>query len=708
MNGKKPTDQYRTIICSLKSIPKDNLDKSKLFDACYRTHQIVIHTYQFLRFWILHKYHSNQNIPIITDDTIKMTFKALIKDSKGPKPKGSNLELYNEFIKFYDEEYKDLNYSVKLDGKNLSQILNYMSIDILTNIENNIKLHFIKYVKRFVNSCFKNQNNELLEKCEKGTKTKLRKELNKDLYEIKEDLFNNTLKSNNKYHDWINKHRNNIYPSQYNHSYDFDIENNPQNYIKGMIYMCLEIEKEKTKSFQFFPLRNNIILKYIPIDTKSIIELFVEENKNSYLTDIENTKQDLWNQYFDLNNPVFKQKNYSFDYRISTDCFSVSLQLIHKDFIEKEKDKKRNMKNKRNEMKETTKNMTQEQKKSYKKELNKKKKEDKEKIKLEIKIRKDKEKEEYKKLSKEEKKKLKEDREQQNKDKYIEFPYLEDLNEKQCDELKNNNWIVCDPGKRTLCYMKNKNGLTFNYTNRTHMNRTKRLKYQRLLKNYKDKRNITEIENQLSEYNSKTCNSGEFKKFIEKKNELNKILLEKYKDEIFRKYKWYSYINRKRTETDLVRDIKDKFGKDSIICFGDWSDKLRVSPSRIKYISTPNVSLKRKLNEYFTIYNLDEFRTSCLNYKTEERCENLYLKDSKGIERKKHSILTYQTESKRRGCINRDKNAVNNMIKIVNSHLEHKKRPEKFRRDYIFSDPIKDDNPEVSNHLGVKCHQACV
>ena len=185
MNYKKPPDKYRTIKCSLKSIVKDNLDQTKLFDACYRTHQIVIHTYQFLRLWVLHKYHSNQNIPIITDDTIKMTFKALIKDSKGPKPKGSNLELYNEFIKFYDEEYKDLNYSVKLDGKNLSQILNYMSIDILTNIENNIKLHFVKYVKRFVNSCFKNQNNKLLEKCEKGTKTKLRKELNKELYEIK-------------------------------------------------------------------------------------------------------------------------------------------------------------------------------------------------------------------------------------------------------------------------------------------------------------------------------------------------------------------------------------------------------------------------------------------------------------------------------------------------------------------------------------------
>ena len=58
-------------------------------------------------------------------------------------------------------------------------------------------------------------------------------------------------------------------------------------------------------------------------------------------------------------------------------------------------------------------------------------------------------------------------------------------------------------------------------------------------------------------------------------------MLEKYKDDVFRKYKWYGYINRKRTETDLAREIKNKFGKDTIIILGDWSDKLKTSPSRI-------------------------------------------------------------------------------------------------------------------------------
>jgi hypothetical protein len=462
--------------------------------------------------------------------------------------------------------------------------------------------------------------------------------------------------------------------------------------------MCLEIEKLGTKSFQFFPLRNNIILKYIPVDSKSLIELFIEKDKNTYLTDIENKKQELWSKYFNLDNPVFKQKEYSFDYRISTDCFSVSIQLIHNDFIQKEKDKKQNMKNKKNEIKELTKDMNQEQKEKYKEDLIKKKKDEEVKLKLEKKLLKDKEKEAYKKLSKEEKNK------KNSISKYIEFPYLEELDEKQYNNLKKANWVVCDPGKICLAYMKNKDGITYKYTNKMHMNKTKRLKYQRLIKNYKDKKEITTSENKLNEFNSKSCILDEFKKFIKNKNELNRVLLQKYKEDIFRKYKWYSYINCKKAETDLARNIKDKFGKDVILIHGDWSDRLKTTPSRIKYISTPNLGLKRKLNEYLTIYNLDEFRTSCLNYKTEERCENMYLPDKTGVKRKIHSILRYKTESKRMGCINRDENAVNNMIKIVNTYLMNKTRPEKFRRDYKFPDKIKDGNPIIDINNSVKCH----
>jgi hypothetical protein len=56
------------------------------------------------------------------------------------------------------------------------------------------------------------------------------------------------------------------------------------------------------------------------------------------------------------------------------------------------------------------------------------------------------------------------------------------------------------------------------------------------------------------------------------------------------------------------------------------------------------------------------------------------------------------------GCINRDENAVNNMIKIVNTYLLNKTRPEKFRRDYKFPETIKDDNPIIGINNSVKCH----
>jgi hypothetical protein len=62
--------------------------------------------------------------------------------------------------------------------------------------------------------------------------------------------------------------------------------------------MNIELEKINCKNYQFFPLQTNIIPKFIQIDTTSLIELLVSENKNDYLKDIENSKYFLWDEYF--------------------------------------------------------------------------------------------------------------------------------------------------------------------------------------------------------------------------------------------------------------------------------------------------------------------------------------------------------------------------------------------------------------------------
>ena len=260
--------------------------------------------------------------------------------------------------------------------------------------------------------------------------------------------------------------------------------------------------------------------------------------------------------------------------------------------------------------------------------------------------------------------------------------------------LVDNNWIVCDPGKRFLVYMKSKDGKYFKYSNAQHLRRTKRIKYRRLIQNYKDKNNITEIEKELINYNSKSCIYEKFKSYVKKKNIVNKKLYKKYEADIFRKYQWYGYINRKRAETDLVRQIKRKFEtedkKEITIVYGDWSTGQQMR----HMISTPNLGLKKKLGEYFNIYSIDEHRTSCLSSKSEdgkvEKTVNMYLPDPKNkqIVRKMHSILTYQMGNKRTGCINRDKNAVNNMITITTQFLKDRSRPERFKRSVKLDDLI--------------------
>ena len=65
MSVKEP-DKITTVKCPLKLIFKDNQYEPVLINAYFRTNQIVIHTYQFLRLWILNKYNNNVDLPLIT------------------------------------------------------------------------------------------------------------------------------------------------------------------------------------------------------------------------------------------------------------------------------------------------------------------------------------------------------------------------------------------------------------------------------------------------------------------------------------------------------------------------------------------------------------------------------------------------------------------------------------------------------------------
>ena len=638
---KKPPDKYQCLKVPIQKILKSDRDTDTktlaiINDAVLRTNYITTKSYFLLRLWVLEKYHSNQGIPLITEDTIKMSMKSLVKASAGPKAKRNNLLLLQEFQKLHTFSLED--------GKNLSAILDYYTTTMITAIENNIKMNFMDYVKRFVNSYFKSIYKDELQNKD------VRKQLYKELQLVKNDIINETLLSDPKYHSWLNENRYKIVPQEYDTSYYYDVKVNPQRYLKYMIYMNLQLEEKDAKMFQFFPLQTQIIPRHIQIDTKSIIELLVDTDKKQYLDNVELNKEILWNKFFTINQYLRK---YDFDYTIITDGYAVSLRFLHKDFTNEERIKKDKMKNGNKALK----GLSDEEKEIKKQE----------KITLQNKI---KEENKQKRASQPKQKK------ETKKEIQHEFPYIDEVSK----ELLEGKHIYCDPGKRSLLTMMDDDGNFLSYTNKQRIRETKRLKYQALLKNCKDKLNITTRENTLSVFNSKTCNLEKFKEYISEKIKVNQELYTSYQNEKFRQYKWYAYINKKRTEDNMLNKIESKYGKDIKIIIGDWS----IGKQMRNFISTPNLAIKRKLKTRFQVYNIDEFRTSCLNYITEEPCKNLYLPDKKKKERKIHSILTYKMENNRTGCINRDKNGCNNIQKVFKCYMETGERPEKYKREYKF------------------------
>ena len=94
-----------------------------------------------------------------------------------------------------------------------------------------------------------------------------------------------------------------------------------------------------------------------------------------------------------------------------------------------------------------------------------------------------------------------------------EFTYYDKLPPDKLLDLLLSNRIYIDPGKNNLISAVDDNGNEFIYTNRRRLKESKRLKYQKLLNNYKGKNGISKIENKFK-LNSKTCDIEKFKEYI--------------------------------------------------------------------------------------------------------------------------------------------------------------------------------------------------
>ena len=725
----KQKELRKAIKCKFKTIIKDDNVYNKLLQIINKSNNVKFVCSNMINAYILYKFNNNLQIPNINYNFFRMAFKAISKTSVGPKPKNNNKIIYDDICIFLKTEgfklftYKqncDIN-NYKLNSTNLSYIFNSYCIEMETNFINNITQNFFKYVHQYVNETFikrtikkltHNEFKKLSVEQQEDYKNKLNidsnniKLLRSELMKIKNDLCNNIEEkdytSDKKYHIWINKQKNKILPPLINKTlnYEQDIKINYQQYLKYMLIMNKELESKNYKLFKAIPSRTRIIDQYITIDTSTLKDIFSEVNTNK-------TNVEIWDKYFDISFKKYKIKGYSFNDMIQTNGFAVSIIFIKNSEIIKKQTKIKAMHDASLKTKLDIKNLSIEERNIYMEQKKNKILQNKINQQINQKNIKDK----FKNLSKKEQDKIRL-KIKNNKNK---FEYIEDLiknktnKDNMLKELQENNIKVIDPGMRSpmtilghgtqlingksiIGKIRNnckKKHILFSYTSGNRITEIKRIKYIKLLNNkkkniqYKNK-SIDKIEAKLSKYSSKTTNYDKFIKYARKKIryrlQLNKI---NCYNEYVKKLKWFSYINKKRHEDNLLNKIEKIYGKNAKFIIGDWSQQ-----SKIKRLGMPNMGIKKLLLKKFKCYLIDEYNTSKLNYKTEKEQENLiiknkYEKDCKIVEKsqKLHSVFTFTMGNKGKGCINRDYNATLNLYKIVSSLLKTGKRPNKFIRN---------------------------
>jgi hypothetical protein len=179
--------------------------------------------------------------------------------------------------------------------------------------------------------------------------------------------------------------------------------------------------------------------------------------------------------------------------------------------------------------------------------------------------------------------------------------------------------------------------------------------------------------------------------YCQKKNEINRLLFSHYQEEVFRKLKFNRYTNTQKSESKMIKNFSNKFGKpeDCILVLGDYDKGEHNMKGKEPIINRRIRKIFR--NNGYKVYMINEFRTSKLCNVCESCCSTFLKRKSnkpKDIDKKTKKRKLIEVwgltlcENKKCSLIhNRDKNSALNMYKITQSIFEGKGRPEKYCRE---------------------------
>lgn len=621
--------KMKTIKTSLKSLTnKNNIDK--INDAVYRMNNLTFDVYNFIKMYTLYTYENCKTIPNINLDFVICCFKVVsVNSNKSGRVPTKNKQLLENLSLFYRKEFEPIQ-STKTDMANLSHIIRYVATNIITNIKNNIWMNFDKYIKNLI-SMFSKRMGKIIDKKMINKITnhiifskKLGKLPNMKITG-KLTLKNFANKSKNLKENIIlllfDDYINSMYlPERNGKCVMADVKNNPLKYLSFAIQINREIEKYNNSLKENEQELKHKLYQNFPIQSNMVPKYIPIDTTIILDLLVDNGISQYYNK------------------KTSNDIYGIwdfSFAGLHK---QKNKKLLKNGEYRFNNLIYTD---------GYSVSV----------IQISnIKVS---------------------DHKNRN-----EFPYIEELNDDELNKLNEMTCIGVDPGKRNIVTIINENKQSVKYSSQQRKVECLHKTKKKIIDSLKGK-TLIEQESELNKTNSKSSVYETFRNYVSIKNKVNENgLKEFYKIEVFRKYKWKTYIQTQKSESLFVNKIKEAYSdnnKDICLFYGNWSQPKQMA----NYYPTPGIRMKRMLSKHFKIVTIDEYKTSKLCVNCEHETENiLYRRNPKPYKSNYiavHSLLCCKNINCNK-LYDRDINGSSNILKLGLHYLHHKCRKNNFKR----------------------------
>jgi hypothetical protein len=339
--------------------------QERITDAACSVSDLAMHATMLVKLYVLHCFETGHAIPKITYDLMRHALKvvggqrlpaeAVQTDAEPsqtgePEKRKRNLaseEQRRKLSAFYDAAFRDL----RPDGyalpsyMYLSDAIGYTAGELVTNVEVNIKQHYVDFVTAYVRSAFQTEQ-EL-----QG----MIAQLDDDAYarailmdKVAHDLLNvgdERLQSPETLHAWIQERRGVVRPAKAQFKKNciaYDLQCDPQDYLLPMLRMAKYREDHGGGRLNHtLPLHTNAVPMHITLDTKTLVQMFFDlapspakrifdglgvANKSALAASFVEHKDAIWSALFRTNRRIFRDTK---DHVFNQDGRRIVLRRAH-------------------------------------------------------------------------------------------------------------------------------------------------------------------------------------------------------------------------------------------------------------------------------------------------------------------------------------------------------------------------------------------